>query len=109
MRLKRQLQDIEEKIRKVEEVAQRKSGGKRDSKPALVKKELDQMLDYKRRQLRELEDGTGNSSGSGGLKGIQEDLQTVREQVEGLESHLASRNQILDQLRREIEDEKSGR
>lgn len=109
VRLKRQLQDIEEKIQKVEEVAQRKSGGKRDSKPALVKKELDQMLDYKRRQLRELEDGTGNSSGAGNLKGVQEDLQTVREQVEGLESHLASRNQILDQLRREIEDEKSGR
>lgn len=67
------------------------------------------MLDYKRRQLRELEEGTGNSSGAGSLKGIQEDLQTVREQVEGLETHLSSRNQVLDQLRREIEDEKSGR
>lgn len=109
VRLKRQLQDLEEKIRKVEEVAERKSGGKRDSKPALVKKELDQMLDYKRRQLRELEEGTGNSSAGGSLKGIQEDLATVREQVEGLESHLASRNQVLEQLRREIEDEKSGR
>jgi len=109
VRLKRQLQDLEDKIRKVEEVAERKSGGKRDSKPALVKKELDQMLDYKRRQLRELEEGTGNSSAGGSLKGIQEDLATVREQVEGLESHLASRNQVLEQLRREIEDEKSGR
>lgn len=109
VRLKRQLQDLEEKIRKVEEVAERKSGGKRDSKPALVKKELDQMLDYKRRQLRELEEGTGNSAGAGNLKGIQEDLQTVKEQVEGLETHLSSRNQVLDQLRREIEEEKGSR
>jgi hypothetical protein len=109
VRLKRQLQDLEEKIRKVEEVAQRKTGGNRDSKPALVKKELDQMLDYKRRQLRELEEGSGNGASAGSLKGIQEDLQTVREQVEGLEAHLSSRNQILDQLRREIEDEKTGR
>ncbi|KAI6785291.1 actin cytoskeleton-regulatory complex end3 [Emericellopsis cladophorae] len=108
VRLKRQLQDLEEKIRKVEEIAERKSGGKRDSKPALVKKELDQLLDYKRRQLRELEEGSSKSTG-GNLKSIGEDLQTVREQVEGLESHLASRNQVLEQLRQEIENEKAGR
>jgi actin cytoskeleton-regulatory complex protein END3 len=108
VRLKRQLQDLEDKIRKVEEIAERKSGGKRDSKPALVKKELDQLLDYKRRQLRELEEGSSKSTG-GNLKSISEDLQTVREQVEGLESHLASRNQVLQQLRQEIENEKAGR
>lgn len=108
VRLKRQLQDLEEKMQKVEEIAERRKGGKRDSKPALVKKELDQLLDYKRRQLRDLEEGSGNKSGAGNLKSVSEDLQTVREQVEGLESHLASRNQVLEQLRREIEDEKSG-
>lgn len=107
VRLKRKLQDLEEKIRKVEEVAERRKGGKRDSKPALVKKELDQLLDYKRRQLRELEDGTSKSASGGGLKSITEDLQTVREQVEGLEAHLATRNKALEQIRREIEAEKA--
>lgn len=107
VRLKRKLADLEEKVRKVEEVAERRKGGKRDSKPALVKKELDQLLEYKRRQLRELEDGTSKSSAGGSLKSISEDLQTVREQVEGLEAHLASRNQVLERLRREIEAEKA--
>ncbi|KAM0220202.1 hypothetical protein ACHAPA_000880 [Fusarium lateritium] len=108
VRLKRKLQDLEDKMKKVEEIAERRKGGKRDSKPALVKKELDQLLEYKRRELRELEEGTGKSAPGGSLKSIQEDLQTVREQVEGLETHLRTREQVLEQIRREIEDEKTG-
>lgn len=110
VRLKRQLADLDEKLAKVEEVAERRKGGKRDSKPALVKKELDQLLDYKRRQLRELEEGS-SKGGAGGssLKSIQEDLDTVREQVDGLVSHLRTREQVLEQVRQEIEDERAGR
>ncbi|KAF5027794.1 hypothetical protein F66182_93 [Fusarium sp. NRRL 66182] len=108
VRLKRKLQDLEDKLKKVEEIAERRNGGKRDSKPALVKKELDQLLEYKRRELRELEEGTGKSAAGGSLKSIQEDLQTVREQVEGLETHLRTREQVLGEIRREIEDEKRG-
>jgi hypothetical protein len=108
VRLKRQLQDLDEKMRKVEEIAERRQGGKRDSKPALVKKELDQLLDYKRRELRDLEEGKGKSAVGGNLKSISDDLETVREQVDGLEAHLRSREQILEQLQREIEDEKRG-
>ncbi|GFP53310.1 hypothetical protein ACSS6W_000814 [Trichoderma asperelloides] len=108
VRLKRQLQDLEEKMRKVEEIAERRTGGKRDSKPALVKRELDQLLDYKRRELRDLEEGKGKSAVGGNLKSISDDLETVREQVDGLEAHLRSREQILEQLQREIEDEKRG-
>lgn len=95
-------------MRKVEEQAERKKGGKRDSKPALVKRELDQLLDYKRKELRELESGTGKSAVGGGLKSVGEDLATVREQVESLETHLRSRQQVLEQLRREIDQEKAG-
>ena len=91
--------------------ARRRGGAKRDSRPALVKRELEQLLDYKRKQLRELEEGSAadKSGGGGGLRGVADDLQTVREQVDGLEAHLASRTQVLDQLRREIEDEKANR
>jgi hypothetical protein len=106
VRLKRKLQDLEEKIKKVEEIAERKKGGKRDSKPALVKKELDQLLDYKRGELRDLEEGKGKSAVGGSLKSVQEDLQTVQEQVDGLEAHLRSRQEILEQIRGEIEDQK---
>ncbi|EMR61468.1 endocytosis defective- protein [Eutypa lata] len=109
VRLKKQLQDLEAKMEKVEADADRRRGGKRDNKPALVKRELEQLLDYKRKQLREVEEGSGDAKAGSGLKGVAEDLQTVREQVEGLEAHLSSRVQILDQLRREIEDEKAGR
>jgi hypothetical protein len=109
VRLRRQLQDLEDKMAKVEEIAdRRRGGGKRESKPALVKKELEQLLDYKRKELRELEEGTGKSATGGSLRGISEDLQTVKEQVEGLEAHLSSRNQVLDQIRREIDAEKAG-
>jgi hypothetical protein len=109
VRLKRQLQDLEEKMSKVEEVAARRRGGKRDSKPALVKKELEQLLDYKRKELRELEEGTGKSAAGSSLKGINDDLQTVKEQVDGLESHLTSRMRVLEEIRNEIEAEKTGR
>lgn len=108
VRLKRKLQELEDKMKKVEEIAERRKGGKRDSKPALVKKELDQLLDYKRRELKELEEGTGKSAVGGSLKSVSEDLQTVQEQVDGLEGHLRSREQILEQVRREIEEERRG-
>ena len=113
VRLKKQLQELEDRIARVEADAdaRRRGGAKRDSRPALVKRELEQLLDYKRKQLRELEEGAadGKSGGGGGLRGVADDLQTVREQVDGLEAHLGSRTQVLEQLRREIEDEKANR
>ena len=109
VRLRKQLAELDEKIAKVEAGVERRKGGKRDSKPALVKRELEQLLDYKRKQLRDLEEGNGAAKAGGGLKGVGEDLQTVREQVDGLEAHLRARNDVLEQLRREIEDERAGR
>ncbi|KAI1498692.1 actin cytoskeleton-regulatory complex protein [Biscogniauxia marginata] len=112
VRLKKQLADLEAKMERLEADANRgRGGGKRDSKPALVKRELEQLLDYKRKELRELEEGGGgNGKGNkGGLRGVADDLQTVKEQVDGLEAHLSSRMQVLEQLRREIDDEKAGR
>lgn len=109
VRLKKQLAELEDKISRVEEHAQLRRGGKRDTKPALVKRELEQLLDYKRKELRDLEEGKGKAKEGQSLKGIQEDLATVREQVEGLEGHLRARREVLEGLRREIEEEKAGR
>ncbi|KAH9891455.1 actin cytoskeleton-regulatory complex protein [Xylariomycetidae sp. FL2044] len=109
VRLKKQLAELEAKMDKVEEAANRRRGGKRDSTPALVKRELEQLLDYKRKELRELEEGTGKAKAGGNLRGVADDLQTVKEQIDGLEAHLSSRMQVLEQLRREIDDAKTGR
>ena len=108
VRLKRQLADLEAKIEAVEKSAKKREAGSRRedrSKPALIRKELEQMLEYKRRVLRELESGEGKGKG-GRIREVQEEIGTVREQVEGLEAHLRKREELLGELRREIEEEK---
>ncbi|KUJ16803.1 endocytosis and cytoskeletal organization protein [Mollisia scopiformis] len=109
VRLKKQLSELEAKIEKVEAASASRSGGKRDTKPALVKRELEQLLDYKRRELRDLESGEGNSKVGASLKGVADEIATVKEQVDGLEAHLRSRQQVLAELQQDIENEKSGR
>jgi len=67
------------------------------------------MLDYKRRTLRELEEGGGLAKSGANLKGVKEDLEMVREQVNSLEQHLKSREDVLAGLLREIEEERAKR
>ncbi|KAF2279336.1 cytoskeletal adaptor protein saga [Westerdykella ornata] len=108
VRLKKQLRELEEKIERVEKEAEnRRHGRSKDSKPALVKRELELLLDYKRRVLRELDSGDGGAVK--GLGSIREDIEVVREQVDGLEKHLEKRLEVLADLRRQIEDEKASR
>jgi len=109
VRLKKQLAELESKITKIEEAVESRKGGKRDSKPALVKRELEQLLDYKRKELRELEEGNGKSKVGASLRGVEDEIKAVKEQVEGLENHLRSREMVLEGLRQEIENEKVGR
>ncbi|TVY32405.1 Actin cytoskeleton-regulatory complex protein [Lachnellula subtilissima] len=109
VRLKKQLAEIEAKIDKVEAASATRHGGRRDTKPALVKRELEQLLDYKRRELRDMETGDGKSKVGASLKGVADEIATVKEQVDGLEAHLKSRQQALSELQQEIENEKSGR
>lgn len=108
VRLKKQLAELEAKIEKVEAASAKRHGGRRDTKPALVKRELEQLLDYKRRELRDLETGEGKSKVGASLKGVSDEIQTVKEQIDGLEAHLRSREQVLAELKQEIENEKSG-
>lgn len=114
VRLRRQLAEMEDKIRRIEADgdARRRGGAKRESKPALVKRELEQLLDYKRSQLRDLEEGKGGAAGDGAAAGLRragDDLALVKEQVEGLEAHLAARTRELERLRELIDSEKTGR
>lgn len=108
VRLKKQLRELEEKMERVEKDAESRRGGRRgDSKPALVKRELEMMLDYKRGVLREMDNGDGGAVK--GLGGIRDEIETVKEQVEGLQSHLDRRQEVLADLRRQIDDEKASR
>lgn len=108
VRLKKQLRELEGKIADVEKEAEnRRHGRSKDSKPALVKRELELLLDYKRNVLRDLDNDDGGAVK--GLGGIREEIDTVKEQVEGLQSHSERRNEVLADLRRQIEDEKASR
>lgn len=114
VRLKRELADLEAKISQAEAAAEKRRNrdkyGSGGSTAALVKRELEQMLDYKRRTLRDLEEGGSQSkNGGAGLKGVRDDLDMVKEQVDALEQHLRSRDDILQGLYREIEEEKGRR
>lgn len=117
IRLKQQLEDLTKKIDSIEAiVASKKVGGKRgarrredESKPALVKRELEQLLEYKRKEMRELESGEGRTKDGAGLKSIEGEIKGVRELVEGLEAHWRKREEVLETLRREVEEEKRAR
>lgn len=112
VRLKKQLRELTEKMEKMEEAAQRRRerGGRRedDSKPALVKRELEQMMDYKRRELRDLENGEGKAKSGQSLKHFNEEIGMVKEQVDGLQEHLKKREAALQELKDQIEAERAG-
>ncbi|MDI1485367.1 MAG: endocytosis defective- protein [Ramalina farinacea] len=89
VRLKRQLSELEEKIEKVEAGAKARRGGGGGWK-----------------EIRELEQGEGRVKQGESLRGIEKEIEGVKEMVEGLERHMRSREEVLDGLRREIEAEK---
>ena len=108
VRLKKQFKELEDKMTAVEKEAENRRHGRRgDSKPALVKRELEMLLNYKRGVLRDMDSGDGGAVK--GLSGIRDEIETVREQVEGLQGHLERRKDVLADLRRQIDDEKTGR
>ena len=110
VRLKKELQELDEKIaaveKRAEEKRKRRQGGGRDTSAALVKRELEQLLDYKRKEMRELELGEGKAKEGANLKQLRDDVQTVKEQVEGLERHWEERKAALRDLQEQIDAEK---
>jgi prefoldin subunit 5 len=114
VRLKKELADLEKRIANAEEAADKRRnrdrhGASGASQVALVKRELEQMLDYKRRELRSLDEGSGSVEAGKGLKSVRDDLDMVKEQVDALEQHLRRREEVLEEVLREVEEEKSRR
>ncbi|KAI9885745.1 MAG: endocytosis defective- protein [Watsoniomyces obsoletus] len=112
VRLKKQLAELEAKLERVESESRRQPRSRQresTSRSALVKRELEQLLDYKRRQLRDLESDEGRARTGSKLKGVEGEIGAIREQVDGLERHLKERLEVLDAVRREIEEERRSR
>jgi len=63
---------------------------------------LEQMLDFKRRELKRLEDGEDIEAG-GNLDRLRTDIQGFKEQLDSLAAHLARREGELQSLQRSIE------
>ena len=106
VRLKKRLAELTSKLETVEARAAEQKRHGRDSKAALAKRELQQLLDYKKRELRELELGEGPVKEGQNLKALEGEVDSVREQIEGLERHWKSRQAVLEGLREEIAAEK---
>ena len=109
--MKRELADLEKKIADAETSAEKRRNSDRHgatgaSQVALVKRELEQMLEYKRRELRSLEEGSGSVVTGKSLKTVREDLDMVKEQVDALEGHLHRREEVLQDVLRQVQEEK---
>jgi actin cytoskeleton-regulatory complex protein END3 len=119
VRLRRDLAELESKLEAANRASEeRRNGGaggrdsaRNDGRPnwAIIKKEALQLLEYKERELRELREGTGRAKDGQDLARLGEDIKTVADQVDGLKDHLDKRNDVLADLRRQIEDVKASR
>ena len=79
---------------------------------ALIKREAEQMLEYKQRLHKDVtsQDYNNNKSADGSgdeMKRLRDDLKLVAEQIDGLERHLEKRKEELRGTKEEIEDVKS--
>ena len=66
------------------------------------------MLEYKQKVFVDLGTEGGNKTGND-INRLRDDLNLVRDQIDGLETHLRKRQGDLDNLKRDIETEKTSR
>ncbi|KAF5093515.1 hypothetical protein D0Z03_002379 [Geotrichum reessii] len=106
VRLKRQLADLDDLISKAEKSSNRRKQGLEDfgsSKSALVKRELEQLLEYKEKQLKQLRDGKlGNGGDNDDYSTIAETIDMLAQQVQSLQQHHDRKIKELEELRKEV-------
>lgn len=104
VRLKRQLADLDDLIAKAEKSSNRRKQGLEDfgsSKTALVKHELEQLLEYKEKQLKQLRDGKLGGADDD-YSGIAETIDMLAQQVQSLQQHHDRKIKELEELRKEV-------
>lgn len=116
-RLKRELADMDGRIQDLEVQRDRQSARDvgRNSNHATVKREMNDMLEFKQRQLMELQRNNELSSGSAdgtaaigrrrALDDLQDNVSVLRTQVAALEDHLSKRKREMEDLQKTIEVE----
>lgn len=116
VRLLRELHDLEAQHDAAIATAERRRKQKQENgtrQPGktnwtLVKREAQQMLEYKQRVYVDLNSEKAGSQGNE-LKRLKEDLALVGEQIDGLEAHLRKREAELESVKSQVEAEKSSR
>ncbi|KAH3677102.1 hypothetical protein WICMUC_001857 [Wickerhamomyces mucosus] len=110
VRLKRELTDLETKIEQLEKENKSKltertsvlngSQSNTTNKTLLVRRELEQLLEYKQKQLIQ-------DSRSIDFSGVTEDIDTIESQVQVLEQYLETKRNELSDLRTQISHAKA--
>lgn len=107
MRLKRQLAELEKKVADAEATAaKRREQHTANSSIARTKKDLNELLEFKRKELREMDALRNAGNNAQEANAIKEELDTLKGQVQGLQDHLAQRERVLEDLKEQIENER---
>lgn len=102
VRLKRELEDLNKTIEDIERrQSQRGDARNAGGSTALVRRELQLLLEYKEKQVSDSRSGR-NAGNDGDLRRTQEEIELIAEQVDSLKEHLRSRQRQLDDLKAEI-------
>lgn len=97
VRLKRELNDIEDKIKKLQSREGRSSSSNSSS---VVKRELQQLLEYKENQLHKKR--SGHTSSGSDLSRSEEEISLLAEQMDALRQHYSQKSQELQNLKSEL-------
>lgn len=105
VRLKRQLADLDNLIEKAEQSSNRRKQGIEDfgsSKSALIRRELEQLLAYKEKQLLKLRNNTNGTQDSSDYSSIAETIDMLSQQVQSLQEHHTRKSKELEELRQAV-------
>ncbi|KAK9386864.1 actin cytoskeleton-regulatory complex protein END3-domain-containing protein [Lipomyces mesembrius] len=110
VRLRRQLTELESQLEKAHAAARHRKEDARtqaeNSKIGLVRTQLEQLYDYKRRQLRKLRSGDIDNDAGVNLTGMKQEIDILTKQVDLFEDYCNRKQSDLNQLYAEIEHEK---
>lgn len=110
VRLRKELEALEQSIAEAEAAAdghRRRANGAAgsgdESHAALVKRECEQLLEFKQAELAKLKSGSVSKPSTGSIHRIRDDIDMLRQQVDMLQGHLDGRLRTLEQLDRDLQ------
>ncbi|BFZ53223.1 endocytosis defective-related protein [Savitreella phatthalungensis] len=101
VRLKRELADLDTQIARAEQSSNTKTlDSDRQTTQGVVRRELEQLLEFKKAELERLDvvPGRQGTGGESGLKSVRDDIEVFRNQIDMLTAHLDERQRFLASL-----------